>query len=126
MAERPVWEPEGTPEFTDVVLRGAVKFIPGLRQYLDKLPKPVVHYAGYYTKTKENLPIIGPMGVAGAYIVGALSGFGTMVSCAAGELIAAWVVGSDLPDYARQLSLDRYDSPTSTESSMDMYQKGEL
>ena len=126
VVEEPAWEPEFTPEFPDIVLRGAARFIPGLRPYLEKLPKPVVRYAGYYTKTKENMPVIGPMGVDGAYILGALSGFGTMASCAAGELIAAWVAGDDLPDYASQLSLERYDSKTSTETGTGLYQNGEL
>jgi len=51
VAEEPVWEPEFTPEFPEIVLRGAAKFIPGLKPYLNKLPKPVIRYAGYYTKT---------------------------------------------------------------------------
>lgn len=85
-----------------------------------------MHYAGYYTKTKENLPVIGPLGVEGAYSVGALSGFGTMVSCAAGELIAAWVAGSELPAYAQKLSLARYDDPTHVASLDSMQLDGEL
>ena len=85
-----------------------------------------MHYAGYYTKTKENLLIIGPLDVEGAYIVGALSGFGTMVSCAAGELAAAWVAGSELPDYAQQLSLARYDDPAYAASLNGMQLDGEL
>jgi glycine/D-amino acid oxidase-like deaminating enzyme len=124
--EQPVWEPEGTPEFPDLVLHGASRLIPGLKQYIANIPKPVVRYAGYYTKTKENLPIIGPLGVEGAYIVGALSGFGTMVSCAAGELVAAWVAGSELPDYARQLSLARYDDPAYVASLDSIQPDGEL
>jgi glycine/D-amino acid oxidase-like deaminating enzyme len=125
-AEQPEWEPEGTPEFPDLVLRGASRLIPQLRQYVGSIPKPVVRYAGYYTKTKENLPIIGPLGVAGAYIVGALSGFGTMVSCAAGELAAAWVAGGELPDYARHFSLARYDDPAYVASLDSMQPDGEL
>jgi len=58
--------------------------------------------------TDENWPLIGPMGVDGAFMVGALSGFGTMAACAAGSLCASWVSGSPLPDYAFDLSLARY------------------
>ncbi len=126
VAEEPLWEPDITPEFPDILLRGAARFIPDLKAYLDKLPKPVVRYAGYYTKTKENMPVIGPMGVDGTYILSALSGFGTMASCAAGELIAAWVAGDELPDYASQLSLERYDAKTSMETGTGLYQNGEL
>lgn len=124
--EQPLWEPEGTLEFPDIVLRGASRLIPELKRYIDNIPKPVVHYAGYYTKTKENLPVVGPLDVEGAYIVGALSGFGTMVSCVAGELIAAWVAGSELPDYAHQLSLARYDDPAYLASLSGMRLDGEL
>jgi glycine/D-amino acid oxidase-like deaminating enzyme len=124
--EQPAWEPEGTPEFPDIVLRGASQLIPGLKQYVGHIPKPVVHYAGYYTKTKENLPVIGPLDIEGAYTIGALSGFGTMVSCAAGELIAAWVAGGELPDYAGQLSLARYDDPAYIVSLDSMQPDGEL
>ncbi len=124
--EQPLWDPGITPAFADVVLRGATRFMPGLRQYIDRIPQPVVRYAGYYTKTQENLPIIGPIGVPGAYLVGALSGFGTMASCAAGELVAAWVAGAELPDYAEHLSLGRYDRPTGAAFGMHTVQKGEL
>ncbi len=126
VVEQPVWKPEAAPAFPDIVLRGAAKFVPGLKQYLDNLPQPIVRYAGYYTKTKENLPVIGPMGVDGAYVVGALSGFGTMASCAAGELIAAWVIGDDLPDYADALSLKRYDPASGSVINAGQYQNGEL
>lgn len=55
---------------------------------------------GYYPMTRENWPLIGPLGVDGAYIAGALSGFGSMTACAAGAICAAWIVDRDLPDYA--------------------------
>ena len=59
--------------------------------------------------TEENWPLIGPMGVDGAYMVAALSGFGTMAACAAGLLCAQWVTGAVLPEYAAALSAARYD-----------------
>ena len=34
------------------------------------------------------MPLIGPHGVDGAYVVGGLAGFGSMMACAAGELTA--------------------------------------
>ena len=103
-SEDPVWKPSMTPEFPDVVLRGAARLIPGLKKYYNRIPQPVVHYGGYYCKTKENLPVIGPLDVRGAWVVGALSGSGIMVGCAAGELVAAWITGASLPGYARDLS----------------------
>ena len=124
--ERPLWQPDGNPEFVDIVLRGATKLVPELEQYLYNLPQPIVHYAGYYTKTKENLPVIGPIGIKGAYILGALSGFGTMASCAAGELLANWITGDSLPAYAMQMSLDRYNNPALMATILDIQLQGEL
>ena len=48
------------------------------------------------------------MEVDGAFVVGALSGFGTMAACAAGALCANWVAGDEIPAYASDLSLARY------------------
>jgi glycine/D-amino acid oxidase-like deaminating enzyme len=74
-----------------------------------------MHDGGYYVETKdtesetfreENPPLIGPMGVEGAYIVSACHG--VSAGCASGELCAAWVAGSKLPAYAEEFSLSRY------------------
>ena len=83
---------------------------PALKAYYGRLPRNISHYGGFYTMTEENWPLIGPMGAEGAFVVGALSGFGTMAACAAGKLCAAWVTGSNLPDYAADLSLQRYEN----------------
>jgi glycine/D-amino acid oxidase-like deaminating enzyme len=85
------------------VVRGACRMIPGLRPYVGRLPTPVVHYGGYYTKTPDGLPLVGPLGIDGAHVVAALAGYGTMAACAAGELAAAWVVGAGRADYAEAL-----------------------
>ncbi len=66
---------------------------------------------GYYTKTRENRPLIGKLPIEGAYVVGALSGFGVMAACGAGELVAAHVAGSKLPHYASAFALERYEDP---------------
>jgi glycine/D-amino acid oxidase-like deaminating enzyme len=110
--EDPLWEPDDDFDFPNIALRGASKFIPGLRAYLDQLPTPVVQYSGYYTRTPENWPVIGPLKEhTGLYTVAALSGYGTMAACAAGELVANWMMGESLPDYARHFARDRYDDP---------------
>ena len=59
----------------------------------------------------ENRPLIGPLPVAGAYIYGALSGYGLMAACAGGELLAAHVTGRALPGYAPAFLPARYDDP---------------
>ena len=98
------------PHYFEVVLRGLSRMAPALEGYFDRLPKPVVD-GGYYAKTQENRPLIGPLPVEGAYIVGALSGFGIMAACAAGELLAAHLTGGELPSYAPWFLLERYDDP---------------
>jgi glycine/D-amino acid oxidase-like deaminating enzyme len=98
------------PAYAEVVLRGMAAMIPTLAGYLDRLPRAVVD-GGYYTKTRENRPLIGPLPVEGAYVLGALSGFGQMASSAAGELLAAYVAGTELPSYAPAFRPDRYQDP---------------
>ncbi len=104
----PDWAPPLDPAFPEIVLRGASALQPALKAYAGRPPGRFSHYGGYYTMTRENWPIIGPMGGAGAFVVGALSGFGTMAACAAGELCADWIAGGALPEYAQDLSLARY------------------
>jgi glycine/D-amino acid oxidase-like deaminating enzyme len=98
------------PHYFEVVLRGLSRMIPGLRPYFDRLPRPALD-GGYYAKTQENRPLIGPLPVEGAFLLGALSGFGIMAACAAGELLAAHVAGSELPAYASWFLLERYQDP---------------
>lgn len=98
------------PQFPEIVLRGAAALNPSLKRYADALPSRCSHYGGYYTMTAENWPLIGPLGVAGAFVVGALSGFGSMAACAAGALCAAWVAGGELPGHAKPLTRARYDN----------------
>lgn len=96
------------PQFPDTVLRGASRLHAGLAAYIGRLPRGARHYGGYYTMTEENLPLIGPMRTEGAFIAGALSGFGSMAATSTGALCAAWITGQPIPDYARLLSSARY------------------
>lgn len=98
------------PRYPEIALRGLSTMIPALAAYFDKLPKAVVD-GGYYTKTRENRPLIGPLPVQGAFVVGALSGFGVMASSAAGDLLSAYLAGDELPSYAPAFRLDRYTDP---------------
>ena len=107
-AEPPRREFHDDVDFPNVVIRGASRFIPGLKPYVEKLPTPVAQIAGYYSRTPENWPLIGPLDADGAYTVSALSGFGTMAACAAGALCAAWLTGAPLPDHARHYHPGRY------------------
>jgi glycine/D-amino acid oxidase-like deaminating enzyme len=98
------------PHFPDIVVRGASRLHPRLAAYLGRLPRGVRHYGGYYTMTRENWPLIGPMRTPGTFIAGALSGFGSMAACATGALCAAWVFGEPVPEYANALTLQRYEN----------------
>ena len=80
--------------------------VPGLERCA-----PGVVDGGYYCRTPENRPLVGPLPVPGTFVIGALSGFGVMASQAAGELLAAHVMGTDLPAYAPAFRLERYDDP---------------
>jgi glycine/D-amino acid oxidase-like deaminating enzyme len=107
----PTYPPAFDRLYHEVVLRGLCCMIPDLRVYLERTPRPTVD-GGYYTKTGENRPLIGPLPVEGAYVLGALSGFGVMAACAAGELLAAHLTGDVLPSYAPWFALKRYEDPT--------------
>ncbi|MBL8056761.1 MAG: FAD-dependent oxidoreductase, partial [Anaerolineales bacterium] len=52
--------------FPELVLRGLTTMVPGLRAYHGRAGKPVVD-GGYYTKTRENRLLAGPLPVAGAF-----------------------------------------------------------
>jgi len=100
--------PELLDAFPEIVLRGATRLNPGLATYYGRLPRARHHYGGYYTLTDENWPLIGSLDVPGAYVVGAMSGFGTMAACAAGDLCARLLTDSELPSFASALSPSRY------------------
>lgn len=111
LIQEPTWPLPDDPVYPEAVMRGLTTMVPGLAVYLDRLPQPVVD-GGYYTKTKENRPLVGPLGVDGAFVVGAFSGFGVMAAAAAGELAAMYVTNADLPAYATAFALSRYEDPT--------------
>ena len=98
------------PQLPEVALRGMANVIPGLSSYFNQIPKPFID-GGYYARAKENRPLIGPLAVQGAYIIGGLGGFGMMASCGASDLLAKQIVGTELPSYAPAFLLSRYDDP---------------
>lgn len=114
------------PNFPEIVLRGASRLHPRLKRYYGRLPRRMSHYGGYYTMTSENWPLIGPMKTKGAYVAGALSGFGTMGACAAGALCAAWVREAPLPAFASRLSLARYEDALLMQELLDGTDRGVL
>jgi glycine/D-amino acid oxidase-like deaminating enzyme len=109
-AVEPIWPLPDDPLYPEVVMRGLTTMVPGLGVYLDRLPESFVD-GGYYTKTAENRPLIGPSGVDGIHLLAGLSGFGVMVSAGAADLLARHIVGAELPDYSNAFMLSRYDDP---------------
>ena len=92
------------------MLAGCIHMVPALRASVTSANDGVVD-GGYYCKTPENRPLIGPLPIEGAYVVAALSGSGLMSAHASGELVANHVTGSKLPDYAKWFLPSRYDDP---------------
>lgn len=91
----------------EVALRGLFPVLPGLRAYLGSRPRVD---GGYYVKTPENRPLLGPV-AEGVYLLGAFSGYGVMAALGAGEALARWVVGETPPPWAEALSPKRYQDP---------------
>jgi len=94
-------------QYPEVALRGLAAMLPRMKEYFGRMPRPQLD-GGYYTKTRENRPLVGPMGVDGAYVIGALSGYGIMSACGVGELLAAHITDAELPAYAPAFALSRY------------------
>ena len=107
----PVWPPTFDPDYPEILIRGLARMIPGLSAYFGQGSRAYAD-GGYYCKTRENRPLIGPLPVEGAYVIGGLSGYGIMSSQAAGELLATHVTGGALPAYAPAFLLSRYEDPT--------------
>jgi sarcosine oxidase, subunit beta len=106
----PVFPVTFDPAYTELVIRGMARMLPAFARYADRLPRAVVD-GGYYTKTRENRFLAGPLPVEGAYVCGALGGYGLMAANVAGELVASHVTGRPLPPYAPAFTLARYDDP---------------
>jgi sarcosine oxidase, subunit beta len=104
---KPEWPLPADDMYPEVVMRGLTTMIPALQSYLQGLPQSAVD-GGYYTKTPENRPLIGPAGPEGFHLACGYSGFGVMVACGAADLAARHVTGSPLPDYAPDFLLSRY------------------
>ena len=98
------------PHYGEIALRGMSRVVPALGAYLSRLPRTVVD-GGYYTKTRENRFLAGPLPIEGAFVLGGLSGYGIMAANGAADLVADHVTGRALPEYARAFQLDRYEDP---------------
>jgi glycine/D-amino acid oxidase-like deaminating enzyme len=109
-----VMEPVDTPamdeQYPEIALRGLAAMLPRMKEYFARMPRPQLD-GGFYTRTRENRPLVGSMGVDGAYVIGAVSGYGIMSACGAADLLTAHVTGTKLPAYASDFAPARYDDP---------------
>jgi glycine/D-amino acid oxidase-like deaminating enzyme len=105
---QPTFPPPLDEHYPEVALRGLSTMLPRLREYFGKAPRPILD-GGYYTRTRENRLLVGPLPVDGAYLIGAASGYGIMSACAAGDLLSAHITRTNLPSYAPAFSLARYE-----------------
>jgi glycine/D-amino acid oxidase-like deaminating enzyme len=121
----PLFPPQFDPSFPDIVLRGLTTMLPGLQAYLGHAPRPNLD-GGYYTKTRENRPLIGPLPIPGAHVLGALSGYGLMAACGAADLLATHLSGDPLPDYAPAFAPNRYADPAYLEWLSTLDDTGQL
>lgn len=123
--DRPTW-PAPAPDFMfpEAVMRGMATMMPSLSRYRHHLPYSVVD-GGWVMKTPENLPLIGPAGPEGFYLVTGMSGYGVMICTGAAELVGCYIAGSDLPDYSELFLLNRYDDPEYL-SARNLVNTGEL
>ena len=101
---------EFDPTYPEICIRGMSRMIPAMGGYLGRLPRAHVD-GGYYTKTSENRLLAGPLPIEGAYVLGALSGYGLMAANGAADLLADHITGAPLPRYAPAFHLGRYDDP---------------
>ena len=103
-----VWPARFDVHYGEIAIRGLARMLPALSAYFGRGTDGLVD-GGYYCKTRENRPLIGPLPVEGAYVLGALSGYGIMGSHAGADLLAAHLTGARLPDYGRWFLPSRYD-----------------
>ena len=125
LLDAPEFPIEPDPFLPEVTLRGMAVLIPGLSVYLDPMPRPFVD-GGYYTKTADNRPLIGPLSVPGTFVCSAFSGYGIMASCAAADLLAAHVQGTERPDYAGAFDVSRFSDPDYVSKIGDLAASGQL
>jgi glycine/D-amino acid oxidase-like deaminating enzyme len=121
----PLPDPPLDDYYPEVALRGMARMIPALKGYFGRSPRPNLD-GGFYTKSDDNRPIVGPTPIKGVYLLGALSGYGIMAACGVGELLAHYIAGRSLPGYAKSFSLERFSDPAYLKWMESITDKGQL
>jgi len=122
---RPVWPVPEDEFYPEVVARGLSTMIPAFGRYLKRLPQSSVD-GGYYTKTAENRPLLGPAGPNGFHLACGYSGFGVMVAAGGADLVSRHITDSPLPTYADDFLLARYENPDYLDSISGNVESGQL
>ncbi len=91
----PAWSrfPRFHPLFSEVVLRGLARMLPPVSGYRGTAALSREVDGGWYCKTPDNRPLIGAFPIPGAWVLGALSGFGIMASQGAAEVLVESLTG---------------------------------
>jgi len=113
----PVWPPQFDQQYAEICLRGMATMAPRMSAYLGGAETGVVD-GGYYCKTTDNRPLVGPLPIEGAFIIGGMSGTGIMTSQATAELLAAHVMQETLPAWSDAFLPSRYDDPGYVERAL--------
>ncbi len=109
-AQEPTFPLAIEPRYPELVMRALASILPAMERYIHQTPG-LAYDGGYYNRTPENRPLIGRLPIEGAYVLGALSGFGLMGCLGAGELLTAHITGGTLPSYAAAFAPQRYSDP---------------
>ncbi|MDP9493799.1 MAG: FAD-binding oxidoreductase [Actinomycetota bacterium] len=121
----PSWPLPEDPLYPEIVMRGLTTMVPGLAPYSERLPHSAVD-GGYYIKTRENRPLVGPTGPEGFHLMTGMSGFGVMVAAGAGDLLARHVANTELPAYSSAFLLGRYEDDAYLASIAESGRSGQL
>lgn len=122
----PVADPACPVGFPNEVLARAATIVPSLATYLDRPPELIAHDGGFYARTPDGLPVIGPHGPAGGFIAGGLAGFGSMMAAAVGHLVATWVLDESRPDIAAAFDPRRFSDRRASTRTAGLAPIGEL
>jgi glycine/D-amino acid oxidase-like deaminating enzyme len=106
----PVFPLPEEPHYAEIALRGMATMLPALKAYNGRPARPYID-GGYYVRTTENRPLIGPTAIEGLTISCGFGGFGVMAACASGDLVARHITRETLPAYAPAFLLSRYQDP---------------
>jgi len=114
---QPVFPPRFDPRFARLALRGMAQVVPGFAAYPGIPPADAVVDGGYYCTTPDHRPLVGPLPVEGAFVVGGLAGYGIMSSQGVAELVASHITGNALPAFAAALHPSRFRGDESPQSA---------